>query len=170
MKNSQYPHLGKLAISQIDMSDDERIKIIKEGSWISYTRANEILDQMEELFNHPRILRMPNMLLVGASNNGKTQILRHFEEKHKPDPNPNGEYSIIPVLFVEGTKKPDINGLTIFAFDGYNRWLLVIVRRGYLLDCKRLAKLRPGRKVGYYAVLEDNQIHHTNQFANIGRP
>lgn len=108
MSESLYPHLSKAASQLADMPDEQRILAIKTGTWISYTRAKQLLDQMEELFNHPRVIRMPNMLIVGSSNNGKTQILRRFEQNHKPDPNPDGEYSIIPVLFVESPGKPDI--------------------------------------------------------------
>jgi hypothetical protein len=108
MDNPSYPHLSKAAIKLVDLPDDQRILAIKKGAWIPYPRAQQILAQMEELFDHPRIVRMPNMLIVGPSNNGKTQILRHFEEKHKPDPNKDGDYSIVPVLFVEAPGKPDI--------------------------------------------------------------
>ncbi|OIQ84244.1 bacterial TniB protein [mine drainage metagenome] len=107
-ENLAYSHLNKAAIKIVDLPDEQRIQEIKTGTWITYTRAKQVLAQMEELFVHPRIIRMPNMLIVGSSNNGKTQILRHFEEKHKPDPNPEGDYTIIPVLFVEAPGKPDI--------------------------------------------------------------
>lgn len=108
MSESLYPHLSKAASQAADLPDDQRIQAIQTGTWITYTRAKQLLEQMEDLFNHPRIVRMPNMLIVGPSNNGKTQILRRFEQNHKPDPNPDGDYSIVPVLFVEAPGKPDI--------------------------------------------------------------
>lgn len=114
-----YPHLGKDATKLVDLSDRERIFAIQQGSWIPYPRAKKILERMEELFEYPRIDRMPNLLIVGASNNGKSKILRHFDEMHKPDPNPEGEYSIVPVIYIEAPKKPDIN-------DFYNRILEAI--------------------------------------------
>lgn len=106
--DNPYPHLSKSAIKQLELSDKERILAIQQDTWINYTQAKQILERMEELFDHPRVTRMPNMLIVGPSNNGKTQILRHFEKLHKPDPNPDGEYSIVPVLFIEAPEKPDI--------------------------------------------------------------
>lgn len=108
---SLYPHLGKDALNKIDLAEAERVYAIRAGTWIPYPRAKQILARMEELFEYPRIDRMPNMMIVGASNNGKTNILHHFEEKHKPDPNPEGDYSVIPVVFVEAPKKPDMNAL-----------------------------------------------------------
>lgn len=119
MENYPYPHLGKEAIAQVEMSDKDRIFAIQSGTWIPYPRAKQILARMEELFEYPRIDRMPNMLIVGASNNGKTNILHHFENKHKPDPNAEGDYAIISVIFVEAPKKPDMN-------DFYNRILEAI--------------------------------------------
>ncbi|MDD5299324.1 MAG: TniB family NTP-binding protein [Gallionella sp.] len=107
--DSSYPHLGKEALKQIDLPDKDRIYAIQAGTWILYPRAKQILARLEELLAYPRIHRMPNMLIVGASNNGKTNILHHFAEKHPHNPNPEGDYSIIPVLFVQAPKKPDIN-------------------------------------------------------------
>ncbi len=108
MNDPLYPHLGKTAIRQLELPDKERILALQQDTWISYTQAKNILARMEELFERPRVTRMPNMLITGPSNNGKTQILRRFEKLHKPDPNPDGEYSIVPVLFVEAPAKPDI--------------------------------------------------------------
>jgi len=109
MDASIYSHLSASGQRQVLLSDKDRIFAIREGVWIPYPRAKEILSQMEDLFDYPRIDRMPHMLIVGVSNNGKTKILRKFESKHMPDPNPDGDYSIIPVLFVSAPKKPDIN-------------------------------------------------------------
>jgi hypothetical protein len=139
MGESLNPHLSKAASQTADLPDDQRILAIKTGTWITYTRAKQLLDQMEELFNHPRIIRMPNMLIVGPSNNGKTQILRRFEQNHKPDPNPDGDYSIVPVLFVEAPGKPDIG-----AF--YDK-ILEAVWQPYSIRAKDSDKEREVKKV-----------------------
>ncbi len=139
MGDQLFPHLSKAAIKLVDLPDEQRMLAIKEGAWIPYPRARQILEQMEELFNHPRIVRMPNMLIVGPSNNGKTQILRHFEKNHQPDPNPEGDYSIIPVLFVEAPGKPDIG-----AF--YDK-ILEAVWQPYSIRAKDSDKEREVKKV-----------------------
>lgn len=123
----------------VDLPDDKRIFAIREGTKIPYPRSKEILDRMEELFEYPRIERMPNMLIVGASNNGKSNILHRFEDKHKPDPNPGGEYSIIPVVFVEAPKKPDMN-------DFYNR-ILEAIWQPYSIRARDSDKEREVMKV-----------------------
>ncbi len=139
MDANAYPHLGASARKLIELSDKERIHAIQGEAWIPYTRAKQILDRMEELLEYPRIDRMPNMLIVGASNNGKTKILHHFENQHKPDPNPDGDYSIIPVIFVEAPKKPDMN-------DFYNR-MLEAIWQPYSIRARDTEKEREVMKV-----------------------
>lgn len=139
MDDPLYPHLSKSARETAKLPDDQRILAIKTGAWITYTRAKQLLDQMEDLFDHPRIVRMPNMLIVGPSNNGKTQILRRFEDNHKPDPNPEGDYSIVPVLFVEAPSRPDIG-----AF--YDK-ILEAVWQPYSIRAKEPDKEREVKKV-----------------------
>lgn len=106
-----YPHLGKEAAAVIEAPDSERIHAIQTGTWISYSRAKLILGRMEELLAHPPIPRMPNLMVVGVSNNGKTQILNHFLDKHPPDPNPSGNAAVIPVVYVQAPPTPDIRDL-----------------------------------------------------------
>ncbi len=139
MDDSNYSHLSKSASETANQPDEVRIMAIKTGTWITYTRAKQLLAQMEDLFEHPRIIRMPNMLIVGPSNNGKTQILRRFEQNHKPDPNPDGDYSIVPVLFVEAPSKPDIG-----AF--YDK-ILEAVWQPYSIRAKDSDKEREVKKI-----------------------
>lgn len=108
MGNS-YPHLGENATALIASSDEERINAIRQGTWLGYKDARRILARMEELLSYPRITRMPNMLLVAPSFNGKTSILRRFISQHLPDLDAANEVTICPVLMVEAPPKPDIS-------------------------------------------------------------
>lgn len=109
----KYPHLLAHIDELADADDRTRIRAIQAGVWIGYSRAREILEQMELLLDHPRIDRMPNMLLVAPTNNGKTQILRRFLDKHPPNPNPEGDVTITPVVFVMAPPTPDIGDLCV---------------------------------------------------------
>lgn len=102
-----YAHLNDVARELLSGSDASRIEAIRKGFWIPYTRAKEILERLDDLLSHPRVIRMPNMLIVGRTNNGKTHILRRFLERHPPNPNPEGEAAIVPVVFVEAPSSPD---------------------------------------------------------------
>lgn len=104
-----YPHLNDAARGLIDQSDKARIYAIRAGAWLGYRDAKRILERMEELLEYPRITRMPNMLLVAPSFNGKTSILKRFMSMHEPDLDPTGEITICPVVMVEAPPKPDIS-------------------------------------------------------------
>ncbi len=118
--SSAYPHLNETASALVDRSDDERIYAIREGTWLGYKDAKRILTRMEDLLNYPRITRMPNMLLVAPSFNGKTSILERFLSQHQPDLDPTNEITICPVVMVESPPKPDIS-------DFYTRILDVLM-------------------------------------------
>lgn len=90
-------------------SDQVRIQAIRTGTWVIYERAKEVLDRMEELLEYPRITRMPNMLLVAPSFNGKTSILARFMSLHPPNLNPEAEATVCPVVMVEAPPTPDVS-------------------------------------------------------------
>jgi Bacterial TniB protein len=106
---SDFPHLNDAAKALVHASDAERIRAIRSGTWLGYPRAKEILARMEDLLDYPRITRMPNMLLVAPSFNGKTSILERFKELHPPDLDPTKEATLCPVVMVEAPSTPDVS-------------------------------------------------------------
>jgi hypothetical protein len=104
-----FPHLNNAAKAVIHKTDKERIHFIRTGTWLNYKRAKEIRDRLEELLEYPRITRMPNMLLVAPSFNGKTSILEHFLDRHQPDLDPNSEVTNCPVIMVESPATPEVS-------------------------------------------------------------
>lgn len=48
--------------------------------WIGYTQARTILSQLDYLLEYPAMHRMPNLLIVGRTNNGKTMLIDRFLE------------------------------------------------------------------------------------------
>ncbi|WP_425286349.1 TniB family NTP-binding protein [Candidatus Fukatsuia endosymbiont of Drepanosiphum platanoidis] len=67
--------------------------------WIGYPRALEALSRLETLYAWPNKQRMPNLLLVGPTNNGKSMIIEKFRRSHPGSSNDNQEH--IPVLSVQ---------------------------------------------------------------------
>jgi len=64
---------------------------------------------MEDLLTFPKRTRMPNLLLVGPTNNGKTMIVEKFRRTHPPieaGATPDG-IADIPVLKVQMPPGPD---------------------------------------------------------------
>jgi hypothetical protein len=76
-------HLNEKSKIILSYTDEKRIEFINYDFWIGYENAVSILDSFEELFNKPRVERMQSILLLGSTNNGKTDILKRFYNSHK---------------------------------------------------------------------------------------
>jgi hypothetical protein len=98
------PHIRQIA----DLPQDQRIILLQNEYWIGYTKAEEVLDKMEELLNYPKKIRMPNMLLIGPTNNGKSMMIEKFRRKHLPYTSANQDHEIIPVLIVQMPSNPSV--------------------------------------------------------------
>lgn len=87
-------------------SNEDRIDRICEKKWIGYSNALSIGNELDRLVTYPKSARMPNILLVGESNNGKTMILNKFDQRHlsflDDYSRPN-----TPVLMVQAPPEPD---------------------------------------------------------------
>ena len=77
-------HLHPDILKIIDSSDEYRINMIENSKWIGYPRAKKIMDKLDDLLRHPKTLRMPNLLIVGDTNNGKTILVNRFNTIHQP--------------------------------------------------------------------------------------
>jgi len=99
-------HLHPSVRKYLELSDEQRIARILGEKWIGYPTAHRILEKLEFLFAHPKKFRMPNYLIIGDTNNGKTSLIRHFESKHPQQDNPAGENSHIPVLVIQAPPVP----------------------------------------------------------------
>lgn len=110
-QGEKYTHLREQSRKLADADDSVRIRSIQTGYWVPYENATLILEQMEDMFTHAPVDRMPNMLLVGPSNNGKTRLLKRFLDSHPTDPNPSGDAMIVPALLVAAPPSPDIDEL-----------------------------------------------------------
>ena len=100
-------HLHPKARAYLDLSDEARIERINSDLWVGYSRAQTILDRMETLFTRPRISRMPGLLIVGGSNQGKTSLLNRFCAKHPVVDNPGAEHVQMPVVKIQCPPGPD---------------------------------------------------------------
>lgn len=99
-------HLNDRARSALVLPEEKRIDYISRARWIGYTRAQAVLRQLEDLLCYPRQPRMPNLLLYGATGNGKTMIINRLLKRHPADDNPDGEAAIVPVLALQAPPLP----------------------------------------------------------------
>lgn len=92
----------------IDRStNEERIIAIKESDFFLHSQAREVLKKLLYLQNHPTCHRMPNMLLLGDSNNGKTSILQKHLSMNPTVISENTSEVIVPVILVESPNEPN---------------------------------------------------------------
>ena len=106
--NINYDYLNSHAHSIIDLSAEERIIRIRSERWIGYALALEALTKLDFLFNHPKKIRMPNILIIGPTNNGKSMIVERFKRMHPPQNEINGEAIGIPLLTMQMPSDPTI--------------------------------------------------------------
>nr|WP_051047132.1 TniB family NTP-binding protein [Nocardia asiatica] len=89
------------------LPDAERISYVRADRWIGYTRAMQALARLEGLLSMPGKQRMPNLLLIGATNNGKSMIIEKFRRDHPPVSHADREE--IPVLTVQMPSEPSVS-------------------------------------------------------------
>jgi type II secretory pathway predicted ATPase ExeA len=100
-------HLNESARAALELDDSERINRVRSSRWIRYTRAKQVLAKLESLLTHPKQHRMPNLLLVGDTNNGKTLLVNRFEKLHPEHEHPDGDRLSLPVLYIQAPPVPD---------------------------------------------------------------
>ncbi len=99
-------HLMPAAQGLARLPAEERIQHIRADRWIGYPRAVEGLNRLEALFAWPNKQRMPNLLLVGPTNNGKSMIIEKFRRTHPATSDTQQEH--IPVLCVQMPSEPSV--------------------------------------------------------------
>lgn len=153
--NEPASHLLQKAAAYLDRPDVERIAYIRSPRWIGYPQAQEILEQLENLLTHPKSHRMPNLLIVGDTNNGKTMLVKRFCDRHKPEDNPDGEAAVVPVLYVQAPPVPDESRF----YNAILELLFAPYKSGDRADRKQFQAIKLLRTVGLKMLVID-EIHH----------
>lgn len=152
---THYAHLNESAIEALGLSDEERIFKIRSNRWIGYPSAKQILGKLEDLLSYPRNHRMPNMLIVGDTNNGKTMLAERFKMLHPAADNPEGNGVVAPVLLVQAPPVPDegrfYNAILELLFAPY--------RANERVDKKQFQAIKLLRYIGLKVLIID-EIHH----------
>ena len=106
---AKYPHLHRSVRVLADEPEAVRIKRIRTDRWIGYGQAERALAALEDLLTFPKRMRMPNLLLVGPTNNGKTMITEKFRRSHPGRDAAATETGTakVPVLRVQMPPAPD---------------------------------------------------------------
>lgn len=152
---SEYSHLSKSAQEALLLSAEDRVQKIRSERWIGYPGAQAILMRMEDLLFHPRTHRMPNLLIVGDTNNGKTMLAQRFKDRHPPEDHPDGDAVQMPVMLIQAPPVPDesrfYNALLEMLFAPY--------KPSERVDKKQFQAMKLMRAIGLKVLVID-EIHH----------
>lgn len=103
-------HLKDAARIAALLPNSERVDRIRRDRWIGYPRANRAVALLNELFKWPTKQRMPNMLIVGPTNNGKSMIIERFRRMNAVPPVPGEtDKETIPIVVMQMPSEPSIN-------------------------------------------------------------
>src|SRR5258708_39963890 len=101
-------HLDEAVRPSLQLPDERRIATIDRDRWIGYGRAKDAISELERILRSERRQRPDNLLIVGASNNGKTAIARRFTARMVPPENAAARASMIPVTLIQAPNGPRI--------------------------------------------------------------
>ena len=150
-----HSHLHDSSIALLELSDEDRIDRIRSPRWIGYPQAQRIIAKLEDLLVYPKSHRMPNLLIVGDTNNGKTMLVSRFRAMHPAEDNPNGGAIIAPTLMVQAPPTPDegrfYNAILDVLFAPY--------KPHDRIDKKQFQVINILRRIGLKMLIID-EIHH----------
>jgi type II secretory pathway predicted ATPase ExeA len=152
---TDYKHLNASAVESLNLSNEERIHKIRSERWIGYPKAKQILSKLEDLLNYPRTHRMPNLLIVGDTNNGKTMLAQRFSSLHPADDNPSGDGVLAPVMLIQAPPVPDEGRF----YNAILEMLFAPYRPSERVDKKQFQAIKLLRYVGLKVLIID-EIHH----------
>lgn len=116
---SGYEHIHPDFRHLMGLTNNERLEFLDHPRWIGYKAAQQILDTLQGLMHKPVRPRMPNLLIVGDPNNGKTTIVHRFRElcgqgyvNENADP-------VKPVIVAEAPPSADEKGLYISILERF---------------------------------------------------
>ena len=125
----------------LGLSDEERISRIRADKWIGYPVAKKVLSRLEDHISWPANQRMPNLLIIGPTNNGKSTIIEKFRRKFPAvDTNKNFEGLRIPVVTFQ--MPPDPSGTRFYSMLIKSTGAVVRVCRTAELEQAALERLR----------------------------
>lgn len=102
-------HLHPTARGPALLPIEQRLEHVRADRWIGYARASDAVRRLQQLRQWPRKQRMPNLLIVGPTNNGKSMIIEKFRRDTMNSPRIQGSdltETCMPVLVMQMPAEP----------------------------------------------------------------
>lgn len=138
----------------------ERIEFCRQDRWVAYPAAREAINRLDDLHDHPRSLRMPNLLIVARSGNGKSSILESFCNRHPVTVTTQGD-AVASIALVEVPPSPTVSSLCSAIL-----WKLGI---GHREKDSAAVKMRQVTSILRYTQVRMLLIDEFNNIAEAGR-
>lgn len=103
---SKAPRRPLQQVDLLDQSNEERIARIRRERWIGYPAATKAVERLTALLTWPARQRMPNLLIIGPTNNGKSMIVERFRRLHTPTTDSDAEIEAIPIVAMQMPADP----------------------------------------------------------------
>ncbi len=156
----------------LSCSDTERISSLAREPFVSYGTAKRILTRMDALLQSPRSHRPASMLIAGATNNGKTMLVRRFTDANPPVFEDDADAISCPVLYIQMPPTPDARQFYLAILQKLN----VPIQRTAVLSHVQAQTLKICRIVGLKVLIIDEihnihggRIEQQRQFLNLLR-
>jgi GTPase SAR1 family protein len=116
---SGYEHVHPEFRYILGLSAKERIAFLDQPRWIGYPVAQRIIETMRGLMEKPARPRMPNLLIVGEPNNGKTTIVRRFVDLYGKGYVNEDVDPVKPVILAEAPPSADEKSFYISVLERF---------------------------------------------------
>jgi hypothetical protein len=116
---NQHEHIDREFRHILTMSDEERLAFMAQPRWVGNNHAHHIINTLQELMNKPKRPRMPSLLIVGESNNGKTTIVNRFKSLCGESYVNDDSEPVIPIIVSEAPPSADEKGLYISILERF---------------------------------------------------
>lgn len=114
-----FAHLIPDVVDVMALPEDNRVMAMDYPRWIGYPRAIEIMDILQGLLIKPKRPRMQNLLIVGDSNNGKTTLIRHFNELCGESHVNDEDEPVRPIVLTEAPASADPKGMFVSILERF---------------------------------------------------
>ena len=153
--NELIENLGKKVSEVANSSKLERLKWIESQKWVGYPLAHTVIQRLEWLINHEPTDRMPNLLLYGETNNGKTTIVRHYASMKGSFENEETGAIEFPVLYMQMPPSPEESRF----YDSLLNILMAPYRQRDSISRKQSQAITIMRNLGVKLLIID-EFHH----------